>query len=56
VYLDNPQRDGTVVRTQVVTYDELSLTPGNEKLLSLTAQHPGASVETGQAPASATGR
>jgi hypothetical protein len=51
VYLDNPQRGGGVVRTQVNTYEELSLTPENEKLLSLTAQHPGATVTTGQAPA-----
>jgi hypothetical protein len=51
VYLDNPQRGGSVVRTQVNTYEELSLTPENEKLLSLTAQHPGATVTTGQAPA-----
>jgi hypothetical protein len=53
VYLDNPQRDGGVVRTQVITYEELSLTPENEKLLSITAQHPEASVETGLPPASA---
>jgi hypothetical protein len=53
VYLDNPQRDGSVVRTQVVTYEELSITPENEKLLSITAQHPGASVETGLLPAPA---
>jgi hypothetical protein len=51
VYLDNPQRDGSVVRTRVITYEELSLTPENEKLLSITAQHPEASVETGPAPA-----
>jgi hypothetical protein len=46
VYLDNPQRDGSVVRTRVITYEELSLTPENEKLLSITAQHPDASLET----------
>lgn len=47
VYLDNPQRDGTVVRTQVITYEELSITPANELLLSITAQHPRASIHTG---------
>jgi hypothetical protein len=46
VYLDNPQRDGSVVRTRVVTYEELSTTTENEKLLSITAQHPNARVDT----------
>ncbi len=46
MYLDNPQRDGTVVRMRVVTYEQLSMTPENEKLLSITAQHPNARVET----------
>jgi hypothetical protein len=50
VYVDNPQRDGSVIRTTVLAYDELSITPDNEKLLSISAQHPGASVETGKAP------
>ena len=45
-YVDNPQHDGSVVRTQVVTYEELPLTAENEKLLSVTAQHPDARVET----------
>jgi hypothetical protein len=53
VYLDNPQRDGSVIRTRVLAYDELSTTPDNEKLLSVAAQHPGASVETGTSPAPA---
>ena len=51
VYLDNPQRDGSVVRTRVITYEELSITPENEMLLSITAQHPRASVNTGSPPA-----
>jgi hypothetical protein len=34
VYLDNPQRGGGVVRTRVVTYEELPMTPDNAKLLS----------------------
>jgi hypothetical protein len=53
VYLDNPQRDGSVVRTRVTTYEELSLTSQNELLLSIAAQHPRASVDTGPPPASA---
>ena len=46
MYLDNPQRDGTVVRTRVVTYEVLPMTPDNAKLLSITAQHPDARVST----------
>ncbi len=46
VYLDNPQRDGSVVRTRVVTYEEVPMTPDNAKLLSLTAEHPDARVQT----------
>jgi hypothetical protein len=52
-YLDNPQRDGSVVRTHVITYEELPITPENELLFSISAQHPRASVETGPPPASA---
>jgi hypothetical protein len=52
VYLDNPQRDGSVVRTTVITYEELSVTPANELLLRIGAQHPKASVETGPPPGS----
>jgi hypothetical protein len=51
VYLDNPQGDGSVVRTRVVAYEELPLTAGNEKLLSISAQHPDARVETASEPA-----
>jgi hypothetical protein len=50
VYLDNPQSGGSVVRTRVVTYEELPATPGNAKLLSITAQHPDARVSTRQTP------
>jgi hypothetical protein len=46
VFVDNPQVDGSVVRTRVITYEELPMTPENEELLSITAQHPSASVET----------
>jgi hypothetical protein len=48
VYIDNPQRDGSVVRTQVVAYEELPITPENEKLLTIAAQRPAASVDTRQ--------
>ena len=50
MYLDNPQRDGSVVRTRVVTYEELPMTPDNAKLLSVTAQHPDARSSTRVAP------
>jgi hypothetical protein len=46
VYVDNPQANGTVVRTRVVTYEELPMTSENAKLLSITAQHPNARVDT----------
>jgi hypothetical protein len=46
MYVDNPQRDGTVVRTQVVTYEELPMTPENATLLSITAHYPDARVDT----------
>jgi hypothetical protein len=51
VYLDNPQHVGSVVRTKVLAYEELPLTSENEKLLSIIAQHPGASVQAGSLPA-----
>jgi hypothetical protein len=50
MYLDNPQGDGSVVRTRVVTYEELPMTAANAKLLSLTAQHPDARVRARSAP------
>jgi hypothetical protein len=51
VYLDNPQRDGTATRTKVTTYEQLALTPKNEQLLSVAAQHPGSRIQTGRPPA-----
>jgi hypothetical protein len=51
IYLDNPQRDGSVIRARVVTYEELPTTPDNTKLLSIRAQHPDARVLTRGAPA-----
>ena len=53
-YVDNPQHDGSIVRTRVVTYEELPITPQNEQLLSITEQHPRASVET--SPTKAPGK
>jgi hypothetical protein len=50
MYLDNPQGDGSVVRTRVVTYEELPMTADNAKLLSVTAQHPDARVRARSAP------
>jgi hypothetical protein len=53
VYLDNPQRGGGVVRTRVSAYEELPITSESETLLSITAQHPRASVVAGSPRASA---
>ena len=38
------------IRTRVITYEELSITPENETLLSMTVEHPRASVDTGRPP------
>jgi len=51
-YLDDPQRDGTVVRLRVVEYEYLPLTAANRDLLSVTAQHPTAPIEAGSGAAS----
>jgi hypothetical protein len=50
LYLDNPQTDGRIVRTRVITYEELPMTPDNAKLLNVTAQHPDARVRTRATP------
>jgi len=50
MYLDNPQANGTIVRTSVVAYQELPATSDTTMLLSIAAQHPGARVETRPAP------
>jgi hypothetical protein len=50
MYLDNPQANGSVVRTRVVTFEELPINPSNAKLLNLAAQHPDARVRTRPAP------
>lgn len=49
-YLDDPQRDGSVVRLHVVAWEHLPMTPSNRDLLSVSAQHPGARVQSGSAP------
>jgi hypothetical protein len=53
-YVDAPQRDGTVVRFRVEVYEYLPMTSANQALLSVTAQHPGARIDTNprDAPAS----
>ncbi len=43
-YLDDPQRDGSVLRLRVVAYEYLPTTAANTALLSITAQHPHARV------------
>jgi hypothetical protein len=45
-YLDDPQRDGSIVRLRVIAYEYLPMTPSNRALLSVTAQHPGARIDT----------
>jgi hypothetical protein len=46
-YLDDPQRDGSVVRLRVAAYEYLAMTPTNRALVSITAQHPRAQIVTG---------
>jgi hypothetical protein len=50
VYPDNPQADGSAVRTRVVTYEELPMTPDTAKFVSITAQHPSARVDKRDTP------
>lgn len=52
-YLDDPQRDGSVVRLRVATYDYLPMTAANRALLNITAQHPRAQIVVGGAAAGA---
>lgn len=49
-YVDDPQRDGSVVREQVTTYYYLPLTAASQALLSVTAQHPTARIVTSASP------
>ena len=46
-YLNDPQRDGSMVRLRVAAYQYLAMTPANRALLSITAQHPRARIVTG---------
>jgi hypothetical protein len=46
-YMDDPQRDGSVVRVRVAAYQYLPMTASNRTLLSVTAQHPTARIVTG---------
>jgi hypothetical protein len=46
-YLDDPQRDGSVVRLRVAAYQYLAMTPANRDLVSVTAQHPRAQIVIG---------
>jgi hypothetical protein len=43
-YLDVPQQDGSVARLRVVAYEYLPMTASNRALLSVTTQHPTASI------------
>ncbi|MBV9362956.1 MAG: hypothetical protein JOY89_01870 [Solirubrobacterales bacterium] len=58
-YVDAPQRAGhrgtrgTVVRFRVEVYEYLPMTPANRDLLSVTAQHPGARIDTNPSDAPA---
>lgn len=45
-YIDEPQRDGSTARLDVVTYEQLPATPQNVRALDLAAQHPDARVDT----------
>lgn len=45
LYLDDPTSDG-VVRLRLAAFEHLPLTPANQGLLSLAAQHPNARVDT----------
>ena len=51
-YLDDPQRDGSVVRLRVLAYEYLPMSAANRELLSVTAQHPTAPIAAGSGAAS----
>jgi hypothetical protein len=55
-YLDAPQRDGTVVRLRVAVYQYPPMTSANRDLLSVTAQHPDARIDTNPSDAPASGK
>ena len=45
-YMDDPQRDGSMVRVRVAAYEYLPRTASSRTLLSVTAQHPTARIVT----------
>lgn len=45
-YIDDPQSNGSTLRFQVVAYQHLRSTPQNRQLLSITGQHPDATIDT----------
>ena len=53
-YVDALRRGGTVVRFRVEVYEYLPMTPANRDLLSVTAQHPGARIDTNPSDAPAS--
>jgi hypothetical protein len=54
-YVDATQReDGTVIRWRVEAYEYLPMTSANRHLLSVTAQHPGARIDTNPSDAPAS--
>ncbi len=46
-YMDDPQRNGSVVRLRVAAYEYLPMTRSSRTLLSVTAQHPTVRVVAG---------
>jgi hypothetical protein len=46
-YMDDPQRNGSVVRVRVVAYEYLRMTAASRTLLSVAAQHPTARIVAG---------
>jgi hypothetical protein len=46
-YMDDPQRDGSVVRLRVAAYEYLPMTASSRTLLTVTAQHPTARIVAG---------
>jgi hypothetical protein len=45
--MDDPQRDGSVVRLRVIDFEYLPITAPTRALLSVTAEHPTVRVVTG---------
>jgi hypothetical protein len=45
-YIDDPQPNGSTLRFTVVSYQYLANTPNTTQLLSITAQHPNATIDT----------